>query len=317
MLKSRSFGYRLLPVAALFLLAGPAIRPAHAVSKEMVELQTQVQQLLDAVQRLQSTLDARMSVLEHLAQQTADQSTQVTTAVTALQQKINAQNDAVSGKVDSVSGQVQSLNDSVDELKTRIAKLDKSVSDLQTQLQAMQAAQAPQQPGATGPGATGAGGTPAPGSPDQGPGLPSGAAPSGAGAQQAPPLQETLQAGVRDFTAGRLQVAQGEFQDVVHYYPLDDAAGTAQFYLGEIAYQQKDYPTAINDYNALLEGFSGNAKAAAAQLHKGFALIAMDKREEGIHELRSLIQRHPQTPEARAARNKLTAMGVRATESAR
>lgn len=307
MLKSSLLRHRLAAVATLILLAGPAARPAHAVSKEMVELQTQVQQLLDAVQRLQSTMDARLGVLEHLAQQTADQSNQVSTAVTALQQKIGAQNDAVSGKVDGVSGQVQSLNDSVDELKARIAKLDKSVSDLQTQLQAMQAAQAPQQPGAAGPG-----GTAASGSPDQGSGMPSGAAPSGASAQQAPPLQETLQAGVRDYTAGRYQVAQGEFQDLVHYYPLDDAAGTAQFYLGEIAYQQKDYPTAINDYNAVLEGFSGNAKASAAQLHKGFALIASDKHEEGIHELRSLIQRHPQTPEARAARAKLTAMGVKA-----
>ena len=98
---------------------------------------------------------------------------------------------------------------------------------------------------------------------------------------------------------------------MVHYYPLDDAAGTAQFYLGEIAYQQQDYATAINDYNAVLEGFSGNAKAPAAQLHKGFALLALDKSEEGDHELRSLIQRHPQTPEASAARTKLTAMGVK------
>jgi TolA-binding protein len=311
MLKSRPIRYRLLAVATVILLMVPAATPAHAVSKEMVELQTQVQQLLDAVQRLQSTMDARLGVLEHLAQQTADQASQVNTTMTALQQKISAQNDAVSGKVDSVSGQVQSLNDSVDELKARIAKLDKSVQDLQTQLQAMQAAQAQQQPGATGPG-----GTAAPGGQDQGPGgpgnMPAGAPPNGAGAQQAPPLQETLQAGVRDYTAGRYQVAQGEFQDIVHYYPLDDAAGTAQFYLGEIAYQQKDYPTAINEYNAVLEGFSGNAKASAAQLHKGFALIALNKREEGIHELRSLIQRHPQTPEARAARAKLTSLGVKA-----
>jgi len=323
---------RLLAIAALILLLGPAAMPAHAVAKEIVELQTQVQQLLDAVQRLQSTLDARMGVLEHLAQQTADQATQVTATVNAMQQKINAQNDAVSGKVDAVSGQVQSLNDSVDELKARVAKLDKSVQDLQAQLQAMQAAQAQQQPGATGPGATGPGatgpgatgpgGTANPGQ-EQGPGG-TGAAPGGAGStpgvgpgatpgQQAPPLQETLQAGERDYNAGRYQVAQGEFQDVVHFYPLDDVAGTAQFYLGEIAYQQKDYDTAINDYNAVLEGFSGNAKAAAAQLHKGFALIAQDKREEGEHELRSLIQRHPQTPEARAARAKLTAMGVKTT----
>jgi len=318
--KSTLIRQRLMAVAALIVLFGSAATPAHAVSKEMVELQTQVQQLLDAVQRLQSTMDAHMGVLEHQSQQTADQATQVNATVTALQQKINAQNDALSGKLDAASGQVQTLNDSVDELKARIAKLDKTVQDLQAQLQAMQAAQTQAQPGATGsgatgPGSTGPGGNVSPGGQDSGPNpqgaMTAGPAPGGNPAQQAPPLQETLQAGVRDYTAGRYQVAQGEFQDVVHYYPLDDASGTAQFYLGEIAYQQKDYPTAINDYNALLEGFSGNAKASAAQLHKGFALIALDKREEGEHELRSLIQRHPQTPEARAARAKLTALGVK------
>jgi TolA-binding protein len=289
---------RLLVAAVLSLVFLPCAPRAHAVSKEIVELQTQVQQLLDQVQRLQSTLDTKMGVLQHLAEQTADEANQMTTAVNALQQKLNSQNDATGGKLDSVSGQVQSLNDSVDELKARIAKLDKSVQDLQTQLQNMQAPPAQAQPGAgPTPGVPGANGA--------APGMPS--------AQQAPPLQETLQAGVRDYNAGRYDVALGEFQSVVQFYPLDDLAGTAQFYLGEIAYQQKDYATAIKSYNAVLEGFSGNAKAPAAQLHKGFALLAENKRDEGIHELRSLIQRHPQTPEARAARSKLNGMGVRIT----
>ena len=106
-------------------------------------------------------------------------------------------------------------------------------------------------------------------------------------------------------------MAAGEFQDVVHYYPLDDLAGTAQFYLGEIAYQQQDYTDAIGFYNQVLDAFSGNAKAPAAQLHKGLALLATNKKDAGIHELRLLIQRHPQTPEARVARSKLNGMGVR------
>jgi tol-pal system protein YbgF len=242
-----------------------------------------------------------MGVLQHLAEQTADEANQMTTAVNALQQKLNTQNDAAGGKLDAVSGQVQSLNDSVDELKARIAKLDKSVQDLQTQLQNMQAPPAQAQPGGTQPGAT-------PGTAPAG-----SAAPGTPGAQQAPPLQETLQAGARDYNAGRYDVAQGEFQSVVQSYPMDDLAGTAQFYLGEIAYQQKDYATAISDYNEVLERFTGNAKAPAAQLHKGYALLAENKKDEGIHELRSLIQRHPQTPEARAARSKLNGMGVRIT----
>jgi TolA-binding protein len=288
------------------VLASAPVR-AHAVSKEIIELQTQVQQLLDMVQRIQSTLDQRFGVLQNLAQQTADQAKQMGTTVSDLQLKINAQNEAVGGKVDTVSGQVQSLNDSVDELKSRIAKLDKTVQDLQAQLQNTQT---PTQPGGM-PSGSPAGGGAMPGSgPTAG-----GMVPGAAGGSQAPPLQETYQSGLRDYNAGRYEVAAGEFRDVLHFYPLDDLAGTAQFYLGEIAYQQKHYDEAVNAYSLVLEGFSGNPKAPAAQLHKGLALLAVNKKDAGVHELRLLIQRHPRTPEAASARTKLNGMGIRIVAS--
>jgi len=295
----RAFTLRHRFVAAVVLMAGLTMAPtrAHAASKEIIALQTQVQQLLDMVQRMQSTLDTKFGLLQHLVEQTADNANQMSQTVTALQQKLNQQNDSLGGKIDATSGQVQSLNDSVDELKTRIAKLDKSIQDLQNQLQNVQNPPAGAQPGEAGvaPGS-------APGAPNQ----PAGAAPS----STAPPLQETFQAGLRDYNAGKYSVATGEFQDVVHYYPMDNLAGSSQFYLGEIAYRQKDYASAISSYNAVLETFSGNPKAPAAQLHKGFALIQQGKRDSGIHELRLLIQRHPQTPEAAQARTKLSSMGV-------
>jgi tol-pal system protein YbgF len=281
----------------MFVMAlGFAPMPAHATSKEIIELQTQVQQLLDMVQRLQSTLDTRFGVIQHLAEQTADDANRVTATVNALQLKINAQNDAVNGKLDTNSGQVQSLNDSVDELKSRVAKLDKSLQEIQTQLQNMQAPSA----GAGTPAAGGASPAGAPIAP-------------GAASSQIPPLQETFQAGVRDYNAAKYDVATGEFQDVIHYYPLDDLAGTSQFYLGEMAYKHQDYADAIKAYNAVLEGFSGNPKAPAAQLRKGLSLLQINKKAAGIQELKQLIQRHPQTPEAAQARNKLTAMNVRIT----
>jgi TolA-binding protein len=37
----------------------------------------------------------------------------------------------------------------------------------------------------------------------------------------------------------------------------------------------------------------------------------LKQNDSGVHELRSLIQRYPQTPEASQARSKLNAMGVR------
>jgi TolA-binding protein len=232
--------------------------------------------------------------------------------VAAMQQKINAQGDSTSGKLDTTSGQIQSLNDSVDELKSRIAKLDKTVQDLQTQIQNMQQPQPAAAPAAGTPGPdTTQPGAPAP---QQQPGV---APPTGAPAMppqamtQKPPLSETYEGALRDYNAARYPLAAQEFGQVVQYYPLDDLAGTSEFYLGEIAYQQQDYNKAINYYNQVLEGFAGNAKAPAAQLHKGLALLAEDKRDPGIHELRELIQRHPQTPEARVARSKLNGMGVR------
>jgi tol-pal system protein YbgF len=302
MQKSYLFPLRLVAAA---MLAGALLSvPAHATSKEIIELQTQVQQLMDMVRHIQDTMDDHFGALTHLADQTADNANRVTAVVNAMQQKLNAQGDASNGKIDGVSGQIQSLNDSVDELKSRIAKLDKSISDMQALLQAMQTpAPGTTLPGGTTPGSTptGPGGSYVPGTLPPPPVQP---------AQQAPPLAETFQAGVRDLNAARYQVAAGEFEDVIHYYPLDDLAGTSQFYLGEIAYRQLNYSDAIKNFNAVLESFPGNAKAPAAQLRKGMALLQINKKDAGIHELRLLIQRHPQTPEAAQARTKLNGMGV-------
>jgi tol-pal system protein YbgF len=294
----RTLRNRLVATAAVAALLCAVPVRAHAASKEIIQLQTQVQQLLDMVQRLQTTLDTRFAVLQNLAQQTSDQAVQMNATVNALQQKMNAENEAISGKLDTNSGQVQSVNDSVDELKTRIAKLEKTVQDMQGQLQNIQnppQGAAPTGGTVSGDGAAGPGGTAAP-------------APQ---VNQTPPLQQTFQAAMSDYNAARYKLAVGEFQDVIHYYPMDDMAGTAQFYLGEIAYREGNYEDAIKDYNAVLEGFSGNSKAPAAQLHKGLALIKMNQRTSGIHELRLLIQRHPQTPEAQRAREQLNGMGVR------
>jgi tol-pal system protein YbgF len=134
---------------------------------------------------------------------------------------------------------------------------------------------------------------------------------------QAPPLDQTYQAAVSDFNSAKYPLATSEFQDVVHYYPLDPTAGNAQFYLGEIAYRQHNYDDAVKAYNMVLEQYSGSSKASTAQLHKGLALISLSKRDAGVHELRTLIQRHPQTPEAQQARAKLNAMGVRISSTQR
>ena len=78
MLKAFTFRHRSVAAAVLAAVLALAPARAHAASKDIIQLQTQVQQLLDMVQRLQSTLDTRFGVLQHLVEQTADTANQMT-----------------------------------------------------------------------------------------------------------------------------------------------------------------------------------------------------------------------------------------------
>ena len=289
-----------LPAAAFLLLSVTALPPrAHAVAKEIIELQTQVSQLQDLITQMKQSNDERMGVLLHMVQQNADSISRMTTQVNAVQQAMTSQNEN-----QQLSGQMQALNDSVDELKTRIGKLDATLQSMQAQLQNVQ------NPGATA------------GPPPGGPGMAENAPPAGnvppgqlpannAAGTPAPPLQQSYQAALRDYNSAKYDLANSEFGDVIKYYPHDDLAGNAHFYMGEIAYRQGKYPQAVKQYDVVLEQFAGNPKAPAAQLRKGECLLENQQREAGAQELRSLIQRYPQTPEAAEARSKLNGLGIR------
>jgi len=64
---------------------------SFAVSKEIVQLQTQVQTLSDQVARLQQTLDERMGVLRNLVEQSTDSVNKMSATVNDLQRKSQAE----------------------------------------------------------------------------------------------------------------------------------------------------------------------------------------------------------------------------------
>jgi tol-pal system protein YbgF len=288
----------IIRLTAVALFALPSGLPhAFAVSKEMVQLQTQVQQLQDMVQHLQTSNDERMGVLVNLVQQNTDNMNRMMTSMNALQTTLKTENEQRGSSNTQLSTQIQSLNDSVDELKTRIANLTTQLQAIQSQMQNVNGM--PAQPGGASP------------PPNQGPGGQAGAQMPMQQTPQAPPVDQLYQSGLRDYNSARYAVATSEFNDVVHYYPQDPLAGNAQFYLGEISYRQGKLPAAIKYYDAVLEQFAGNPLAPAAELRKGQSLIQLGQKDAGVRELRTLIQRYPQTPEAQQGRGVLNGMGVR------
>lgn len=321
---------RVMPfaVALSAVLVLPAPR-AFAVSKEMVQLQTQVQQLQDAVARLQQSNDERMGVMRDLVQQTADSVNRMGVTVQGLQGKLGAGTEANGAKLDQVSGQVQSLNDSLDELKARLQRIEKGLADVQSTQQSMGArvdagaAAAPAVGGSVPAGFPADAGTSAPRSTRGSraaappPGFPadagstdaSAAAPAAGG--DAPPVTDLYQTAYGDYSGAKYDLAKAEFQDVIRYYPDNSLAGNAHFYLGEMLYRSKDYGPATKQYDKVIERFPGNAKIPAAQLRKAQALIALKDTAGGTRELKSLVARYPNSPEAAQARARLADLGAR------
>jgi tol-pal system protein YbgF len=266
-------------LAAALLL--PAL-PAFGASKEIIQLQTQVQQLQEQMSAMKQSFDERMGVMKNLVEQNTDASNKTTAAITALQNTLQKQQGDAAGKVDQLSGQIQALNDTMDELKVRLAKVSKQLEDMQSNQQSLAASQQ--------------------------------AAQAQAQAQaQAPPPDVLYANGLRDYNGGKNDLASQEFSDYIKFYPNTDLAGNAYFYMAELQFRAGNYQQAVTNYDQVLQNFPSGNKAAAAQLKKGFALIELGKKDDGVQELRHLIQRYPRTNEATQARERLRKLGASTT----
>jgi TolA-binding protein len=312
-----------LASAAILAAAIFSSSPAFAVNKDMIQLQTQVQQLQDAVARLQQSNDERMGVMKDLVQQSADSINKMSSSVQIMQKQLQAQQDAQNGKLDQLSGQIQSLNDSIDEIKARIGTLEKLMQDVQSQQQSMSAnmQNLPQSTGSAPPPTNSAPSvtpptTPSPSGRRTKPSanIPlAGADPGAPAAPVAPPVDELYKTALGDYMSAKYGLAASEFADVVKFYPENALSGNAFYYQAEIAFRDGRYPAAIKDYDSVLEQYSDSNKVPVSHLHKGMALFNLKQNEAGTRELRTLIQRFPNSPEAMQARSKLSGMGIPVT----
>jgi tol-pal system protein YbgF len=274
--------HRIFAFFALLSLLSLGTAPAWGANKEMVQLQTQVQQLQEQMTAMQRSFDERMGVMKNLVEQDTDAVNKVANALNGLQATLQKQQNEGGSKTDQLSGQIQALNDTLDELKARLAKVSKQLEDMQASQQSLGAQQAQQQA-------------------------------QQKAQEQAPAPDVLYNNAVRDYNGNKNDLSLQEFSDYIKFYPNTDLAGNCYFFLGEIQFRQGNYQQAAQSYDAVLQNFPTGNKAASAQLKKGFALIELGKQDDGVSELRHLIQRYPHSPEALQARERLRKLGVPAT----
>jgi len=296
------FSGAMLASAIAGSLIGP--RPVLAVAREIIELQRDVTSLLQGQKDLHTQITQDHTVQKTLIEQASDNVNKLNGTMSGLQKSVQDVQANSGTRLDTMSTQVQGLSDNLEEIKSRLGKLNQQLVDLQNSVQSIDArlsGGAPMSPG---------------GSPNS---LPT-SSPSGpSGGSLAPsagpaPSADTLYSnGLRDITSGKYDLARSEFQDYLRYYGDTDLASNAQFYLGEIAYSQKKYDDAVQEYDKVLTNYPKSFKLAPARLKKGMALIELGQKNAGIKELREVVKRYPGTEEERRARARLKDMGVAVT----
>jgi tol-pal system protein YbgF len=292
------FSAAILAGALAGSLVGP--RPVEAVARELIELQRDVTSLLQGQKDLSTQVTQDNTVMKTLIGQSNDTVGKLGSTMSSLQKSVQDVQANSGARLDTMSTQVQGLSDNLEEIKSRLGKLNQQLVDLQNSVQSLDAKLSGSAPAPVAGGAN----------PTASSVVPSGstAPPSGA-----PSADMLYQNGLRDIQGGKYDLARSEFLDYLKYYSSTDLASNAQFYLGEIAYQQKKYDQAVSEYDKVLNNYPKSFKLAPAQLHRAMAFIELGQKSSGIRELREIVKRYPGTEEDRRARAKLKELGATIT----
>src|SRR5947207_3139958 len=217
-------------------LVGP--RPAEAVARELIELQRDVTSLLQGQKDLSTQMTQDHTVMKTLVEQSGDNVGKLSATMSGLQKSVQDVQANGGARLDTMSTQVQGVSDNLEEIKSRMGKLNQQLVDLQNTVQSLDAK-------ISSGGAAAAGAIPAGGGTTAAPTSATAAMPAASAAPSADTLYSN---GLRDITSGKYDLARSEFQDYLKYYGDTDLASNAQFYLGEIAYSQKNYDLAVAEY---------------------------------------------------------------------
>ncbi|HKV24258.1 MAG TPA: tol-pal system protein YbgF [Candidatus Acidoferrum sp.] len=272
-------GAAMLVGALLGSLVGP--QPAEAVAKEIIEIQNDIGLLLQGQRSMQNSIDANQGVVKTLLQQNLDAANQQSTALGSLQKSVQDVSANSGANSNTLTTTVQGLSDSIADVNAHIGKLNQQIVDLQSSLQSIDAK------------------------------LTASATPAAPPAPSHPAADVLYSSAYRDITGGHYDLAKQEFHDYLKYFPGTELASNAQFYLGEISFLQKDYKSAISQYDLVIQNYPNSFKQPAAHVKKGLALIDVGQKSAGTRELRAVVRDFPNSDEAKIARARLRQLGAR------
>jgi len=282
-------------------------------------------ELEDRITALQNDMNTKLSTMNGMLTAIQSDSRRNAELISGMQDSVSSgvarsmtPVNGLTNRVDSVGEDVRSLKDALADITARMERMDAKITDLKNQMQIMQSP--PPMPSAGGVGVVVPNGssvpqttspqsvltppqypTPAVSGPSTGPKPPAGMS-----------ADRSFAEAMRDLQTGKSDLAYNEFTQYLTYFPNTEFAARAQYYLGEIDYNRSNYPSAIHNFDLVLERYPENPKTADAHLMKAYALLKANERNRAVQEFRILVNNYPHTDDARKAIQQLRSLGVSA-----
>ncbi len=262
------------------LLVTPGL--AQAQKKQIQELQRDMALLQD---QLRAT-NEKLASLTSLVEQVLDRVNNTNTAMAVLEKSVKdslreqekhmaAPVAALGTRVESMAGEFRSVRESVADLNLRISRMQAQLEDLKTSVQVLAAPPPPPSPTAAAPAAPGVS------------------------------AEALFNNARRDQSGGQLDLALAQYEDFLKAFPNNDLAPVAQYNIGEIYYNKRDYEQARKAFDLVLEKYPENPKTADAMYMKALSLARAGNRAGAIEELRALLKKYPNGEIAEKAQSQL------------
>lgn len=98
-------------------------------------------------------------------------------------------------------------------------------------------------------------------------------------------------------------------EQFLNKYPRGGYSANAHYWLGELFLANKEYASAIEQFDNVIKNFKSSSKYAPSRLKLGYALADAGRLAEAKEQLTAVMNLYPDTANARLAHNKLSKLG--------
>ncbi len=111
---------------------------------------------------------------------------------------------------------------------------------------------------------------------------------------------------------GQYEQAAKSFRDFIARNPKGALADNAQYWVGEAAYVNRDFRTALNEFGKVVSDYPQSAKVPDSLLKIGYSQYELGAHAKAREVLSQVAKRYPNTTVARSAELRLEKMAKEA-----